>query len=457
MTVKKLWLMILILISIISIGINALILAILTDKYFVDYLSQNYEKHVSQVIQYTKSSLLEKNIPYRQIAIELETHLNDPITGIKLYSNNGELLIDINANYHLKEGRMHRGMMRRSMGDGREEIEQYKIMDKNNLIGILHIIKHSSAKKSIIAGVFKSKLVMNSMFSMIIALLISIIIGIFISKKMSRALIETADLANDIQSGVNNTTPKSFILEINRIRESLNELNTRLKVKQKNRKELVDQLMHQTRTPLTILKSHLEGIEDGIIEMNAEEIGIWQNQITNITAIITNMSGMIDANKENDEINVEEFEINHLIKQIINGIKPQFDKKNIKLEILSNQKLLMKSDQYKLSQIIYNLLTNAYKYTNSGGNVQISYQVENHNIVLTVKDTGIGIDEEELPKIFRAYYRGADVNQINGDGIGLYVVNENLNLIQGTIHVQSQKRVGSSFIVEIPIELKKEL
>lgn len=438
--------------AVISIGINALILTTLTDRYFKDYLSENYEKHVNQIIDYAKTALSEENISYKQMAIELETHLNDPIIGIKFYSKNGELLADVSSHYHLGNGNLINGkMMKNFMNKSQQEVEQYKIMNQGNLTGILHITKYDSAQNSILAKMFKSALIMNSIFSMLIALLISITIGIFISKKMSRELMETADLANDIQAGVNNTSKKSFIIEINGIRESLDELNTRLKIKQKNRKELVDQLMHQTRTPLTILKSHLEGIEDGIIKMNEEEIKIWQNQINNITAIIANMSGMIDANKEKDEITIEELEINHLIYQIINGLKPQFDKKNIKLKVLTGEKLLLKTDQYKLSQIIYNLLTNAYKYTETNGKVEVSYISKEEKVIIKIQDTGIGIENEEIGKIFRAYYRSEDVSQINGEGIGLYVVNENLKLLGGTVKVESKKGIGSSFIFEIPI------
>ena len=282
---------------------------------------------------------------------------------------------------------------------------------------------------------------------------ISIIIGIIISKKMSSDLINTAELANNIQIGVNGVTTKSSVFEITRIRESLEELNTRLKIKQKNRKELIDQLMHQTRTPLTILKSHLEGVEDGIIEMNEDEIDIWKNQIDNITVIIANMSGMIDANKENDDLVIEKFDVSQLINQIVSGISPQFLKKEILLNVLSHDKIFIETDQYKLSQIIYNILTNAYKYTENNGSVDIDYFVNNGNIYIEIKDTGVGISKDDIDKIFNAYYRSPEVLEINGDGIGLYVVNENLKLINGSIEVLSEINKGSTFIINLPLSL----
>ena len=406
-----------------------MVLTTLTNRYFIGYLAKDYEKNVNQILDYTKSALSEENISFKQMAIELGTHFRDPIIGIGLYSRTGEKLVDVNNANNIQNKNMK--ISKKSMHKILKEVKEYKIEDNGKIIGVLHITTRSSTKNSMIAGVFRSKLLLNSLFSMLIAMCISIVIGIIISKKMSSDLINTAELANNIQIGVNGVTTKSSIFEITRIRESLEELNTRLKIKQKNRKELIDQLMHQTRTPLTILKSHLEGVEDGIIEMNEDEIDIWKNQIDNITVIIANMSGMIDANKENDDLVIEKFDVNQLINQIVSGISPQFLKKEILLNILSHEKIYVETDQYKLSQIIYNILTNAYKYTENNGSVDIDYFVNNGNIYIKIKDTGVGISKDDIDKIFNAYYRSPEVLKINGDGIGLYVVNENLKLING--------------------------
>lgn len=451
MTVRRLWLIILISISFASIGINVVVLTTLTNKYFVGYLEKDYEKNINQILEYTKSALLEENVSFKQMAIELGTHFRDPIIGVKLYSKTGETLVDVSNGSSIQNKNMK--LSKKSMHKIFKEVKEYKIENHGEIIGVLHITTRSSTKNSMMAGVFKSKLLLNSLFSMLIAMCISIIIGIFISKKMSYDLTSTAELANNIQVGVDGISTKSSIFEINRIRESLEELNTRLKIKQKNRKELIDQLMHQTRTPLTILKSHLEGIEDGIIEMNEDEIDIWKNQIDNITMIIANMSGMIDANKENNDLIIEKFDVNQLINQIVNGISPQFLKKRVSLNILSHDKIFIETDQYKLSQIIYNILTNAYKYTKNNDSVDIACFFNDENIFIKIKDTGIGMYKNEIEKIFNAYYRSPEVLKINGDGIGLYVVNENLKLINGSIEVLSEKNVGSTFIISLPLAL----
>lgn len=443
MTIKKLWLSILIFISVVAIGINALIFSTLTDKYFMNYLTKEYEKNVEKIISYTKNSLNSEEGSLQKLTVELQVLLKEPIVGIKLYSPQDVLLLEIyNTNNTNGMGKMK--------GFGQKELNEYMVTEKGKILGKLNIIKHGSARTSMIGKMFKSSLLMNSLLSILISLIFSIIIGIIVSRKMSIALTKTAEFADNIQFGIKGNYEKTSIEEINRIRESLYELDTRLRIKQKNRKELIDQLIHQTRTPLAILKSHLEGIEDGVIEMNNDEINTWSQQLDNINSIIKNMSGMIDGNKENDNLNLEKLDISEIINQIISSLKTQFDKKNMKIIFLENISLEIETDRYKLSQVLYNLLTNAYKYSNDNTNVELKLKRLNENIEIQIIDQGIGIKPDELDKIFDAYYRAGDALEIDGDGIGLYVVKENIRQIKGSIEVVSTYGVGTSFKIILP-------
>ena len=448
MTIRKLLLSFFIGISILIISINTGILASLTSRYFSDYLDKNYQTHLNQIIKYTEKVINNKNTSFNQMAMELETHLNDPIIGIKLYSVSGDLLVDVSSNYHVENVQMMNHM--KSLRP-ENEVESYKIITKGNSQGTLIITKYSSLEDSIMAKIFKKALILNSLFSLIIVLIIAIVVGSFISKKISKSIEETEILANEMEIGIDVSNRKTFISEISRLQQRLYDLNTRLRIKQKSRKSLIDQLMHQTGTPLTILKTHIEGIEDGFIELGEKELSVWKNQVENLEAIIMNIGGMIDANKEENKLDVEEFEVSELINQIIAGLKPQFEKKNISLNLLSKKKIYMKSDQYKLSQIFYNLLTNSFKYTLKDGFVNINYKEENKRLILSIEDSGLGICDFDKEKIFDAYYRSSNAHNIKGEGIGLFVVKENLNLLNGTITVNSELNKGSNFIINIPL------
>lgn len=450
----------LIIIAIISVAINTFVLSNLTNKYFEDYIKDNYDQHFNQIVEYLTNTLKDDNHSSSQISIDLEAHLVDPITRIKVYDVGGNLISDVNTDAlsYVGNSSMH-GMMGHMMGNRinsqSEEVDHAKIIDNGKVIGQVNITKYSSAENSATIWAFQSSLLKNSIISIAIVLIVAIGIGILVSYRMSRDLIHTSKMAQDLDIGNDNTlVGKSNVEEIQMIQQSLESLKARLKLKQKSRKTLIDELVHQTRTPLTILRTHLEGIEDGVIEFTSEEIRIFENQIENITSIITNMSNMIDAEKMESSINIEEFELSQLIRQIMNGLKAQFEKKNINFSFNAKEKVTIKTDKYRLSQAVYNILTNAYKFTKQYGSVNVSYRINHYVIVLTIEDNGLGIHEKDLDKIFNAYYKNDKSLVLSGDGLGLYIAKENMISIQGTIAVESQINKGSKFILSFPKEIK---
>lgn len=450
MTIRKLWLLILISVALVSIGLNSLILSSLTDNYFKDYLTENYKTHLNQIIEYTENVLSDDQVSFKQMAMELEVHIIDPIVEIKLYSTEGDLLIDVNNRDYMM-GNMPGMMSRFINNESYEETKQYEISNDNKRLGILSITSHSGTENSFVARRFKSSLFVNSVFAFLVVLILLIILGLVISKRMSRSLMDTAQMTSSIQQGMYLDTPATHIREVNAIRDGLKDLDVRLRLKQKSRKTLIDSLVHQTRTPLTILKSHIEAIEDGLIDADRSELSIWRDQVDNLTNIISNMSLMIDASKEVDELKIEMVNVASLIKQIKSGLKTQYAMKSIKLDLYVNDHVKIQTDKYKLSQSIFNLLVNAYKYTNEGGQVSVTTYIENDQLFIEVKDNGIGIGREELDNIFTAYYRGTNSQVDTGDGIGLYIVHENIQHMGGKIKVESQVGLGSCFTIELPL------
>jgi two-component system, OmpR family, sensor histidine kinase BaeS len=457
MSIRKLWLIVITLVATLSIAINALILTSLTDSYFKTYLTESYDEHINQMITYITYSLKEDSVSLRQMAIELESHLDDPIVRIKLYGPQGALLVQVeDRNYDRRNPRrMGMGMMDFMFRIGEEEVDTFDIKENGVLLAKLNITKQSSADSSVIAMMFKSRLFINSLISTGFALVITLLAGAYLSKRMSKDLTDTAQFASNIQVGNPLENKPSSIKEINQIQRSLHDLNTRLRLKQKSRKTLVDQLIHQSKTPLTILKSHVEAIEDGVIELTPQEIEIFQHQIDHLNNILSNMATMIDAEKETEQLNRETVDIQQLLNQILLGLRSQFDKKGIELRFTQTVKTKLFTDPYKLSQVIYNLLTNAYKYTENGL-VEINVTEDEQHLTISITDTGIGIQPVDIDSIFNAYFRGNSGLKVSGEGIGLYVVKENLNQLGGTIDVSSTPGKGSTFTITLPLKNTSE-
>lgn len=302
-----------------------------------------------------------------------------------------------------------------------------------------------------VSAMFKASLLRNSFVSFGIVLFILLVIGIFISRRLSRDLTNTAYRTLSIDRGGSTDFKPSRVKEIRIIQSGLDTLQNRLKIRQIGRKRFLDEIVHQTRTPLTILKTHLEGLEDGVITMTGDEIKVCQAQVDSISSIISNLSLLLDADKPSETVHSEEFEMHALLSQVISGLRVQFEKKKISLELKSNQKVTVNSDKNKISQSIYNILTNAYKFTEPYGTVNIFYEASETEAFIRIKDTGIGIAREDLPQLFDAYYRGRNAAVTAGDGLGLFIVKENLEQLGGTISVRSEPDSGSEFTISIPL------
>ena len=452
MTVKRQWMLALVFSVALSVLINSLVFSTLVNRYFVEYSTENYNAHIDQLTAFATDALSGEEYSGRQLEMQLGSHLSDPINRIRLYSADGTLLADVGGTGNPMMGMMRSPVMNRVMGSASAEADSLDISKDGVLLGKLVVNRYSSIGNSLGTRRFMLSLVGYSVLSFGIVFALTFLIGHFISKKMSRDLMLTAQQAVELDLGNEVRLVPSNVKEIRTIQQSLETLQSRLKLKQTSRKKLVDELVHQTRTPLTILQTHLEGFRDGVISFSPEEVGTCEAQISNLSSIITNMSGLIDAEKEIDAVNLAPVDVCALIRQITAGLKAQFDRKSIVLEVACPQKMTVQTDYYKLSQAVYNLLTNAYKFTPAGGTVSVSCATKGNERIIVVQDTGVGIPLSEQVHVFDAYYRGANSVHTEGEGIGLYIASENLRRLGGRIELQSTQGKGSRFTIHLPSE-----
>lgn len=459
MTIKKQWMIVLIMTVVLSVLLNSFVLSALMNRYFVRYYNENYQEHARQILQVAEETLTTPDYNARQLVILLQAHLSGPIVGIQLIDSEGVVLADV---YRNQRGMMG-GHMMRNLGqtDNLTEIDNAPVIKGGKVLGELNIIRQGTLADSLEIKSFQSSLVVNSGITLGVLIPFALLLGYWISRRMSRDIMSTADMAIDMDLGKNTDMSRSRVREIRVVQESLETLHRNLKLKKTSRKKLIDEMVHQTRTPLTILSTHLEGFRDGVIDVNDEELRKCQVQIENLNEIIRNMSNMIDAEGELEKIRMENLEISGLIRQVAEGLKAQFDLKGIRLTWKQEPKIWVVSDRYKLSQSIYNLITNGYKYTDPGGAVTIDYKILDSKgaqvLEIGVADTGRGILEENLERIFDAYYRERSGDELEGEGIGLYVAAQNLKQIGGSILAESRIGEGSRFTMRIPVDQKQSL
>lgn len=287
-----------------------------------------------------------------------------------------------------------------------------------------------------------------------VVLVVATIGAVAISRMLSKDIVKSTNLAKGIVDG--NFAPEtSRIAELDDLNDSLVDINTRLNLKNQNRKSIYDQLYHQSLTPIAIIKNILEGVEDGVMEMDNQEIKACQVQLDNLQELIDNMGLIVDGQLYEDLLKIETFDLGQLVRRIVNGYRTGFENKGIEITLANDQKVMMNSDRFKISQAIYSLISNALKYSNANTTVEVGYYLRGEGVMINVKDQGKGIKTEELKHVFKAYYRGSDAMGIPGQGIGLYLVKQNIESCKGTVTIRSSLNEGTIVSIYLPLNYNK--
>jgi len=231
---------------------------------------------------------------------------------------------------------------------------------------------------------------------------------------------------------------------------------TRLKRLEKVRKDFVANASHELRTPLTSIKGFVEALQDGAIDDPSQArqfLEIISRQAERMGKIISDLLLLSEIESEGFQLKLEEAALNDLIGEAVKPFRAQAESKNIVLELnLQEPEMVVKADRDKVSQVLTNLLDNALKFTSSGGRVAITAEDHKNEIVIQVKDSGIGIPSTDLSRIFERFY-SADKSrsrELGGTGLGLSIVKHIVEAHGGKVWVESELNRGSVFYFSLP-------
>ena len=215
------------------------------------------------------------------------------------------------------------------------------------------------------------------------------------------------------------------------------------------RSEFVANVSHELKTPLTSIKGFSETlryVDDS--ETKNKFLGIIDKEVERLTNLINDI--LILSNIENlHKMDNSNFRPKEVIENIIDIVKKQADKKQIKIEFINEFNNEIIGDGDKFYQLALNLIENAIKYSNENGNVKILITSNNGYFIFKVIDDGIGIPKNDIPRIFERFYRVDKSRSTRGTGLGLAIVKHIVKLFNGDIRVDSVVGVGSTFTVRI--------
>ena len=223
-----------------------------------------------------------------------------------------------------------------------------------------------------------------------------------------------------------------------------------------NLQSLVSDISHQTKTPVANMKLYAELLEEGIARENPDReqmlfmAGEMKKQAERLEFLIQALTKMSRLETNLVVVQPEKQPVEPLIFQAVAQIRPKAEACEIDVKIQGNQKITACYDKKWSIEALYNLLDNAVKYSPRGSQVNLRVQEYSMYCEICVEDRGIGMTEEEIPKVFQRFYRGKQVQQKQGVGIGLYLVREIVKKQKGYVKIKSQPGQGSRISLFLP-------
>ncbi|MDF1513499.1 MAG: HAMP domain-containing sensor histidine kinase [Anaerolineae bacterium] len=288
-----------------------------------------------------------------------------------------------------------------------------------------------------------------------IALAIGIALSITISHSIARPLSNVSQAALKLADGQYDTRVQtSGPQEIKDLGEVFNEMAQQIQASQEAQNDLVANIAHDLRTPLTSIQGYAQALVDGTAvdpqtrDQAARVIVDESRRMQNMTKTLLDL-----AKIQAGDIKISRTTVNvaQITSERIEFYRQQITEAGLILEYEStNQTINTQADRGRLIQVLDNLITNAIAYTLPGGKITVATILEDTWVKIIISDTGVGIPPEDLPRIYERFYRGDKSRQGSGTGLGLSIVKEIIHAHGGSIHVESIVGVGSKFTVRLP-------
>ena len=303
-------------------------------------------------------------------------------------------------------------------------------------------------------GTTTSILTNQLIYLTIIVILVAIIVSVYLSRMLNKPIINITKYARELAKGNKDIKiEKSNIYEIDELADALNYANKEINKTDELRRDLLSNVSHDLKTPLTMIKAYAELIKD--LKLNKKEreenLNIIIDETDRLNLLVNDILNLSKLENNVDELDIKEFDLVELINNILNKYKIIKETENYIFETKLPNKAIVLGDVNKISQVIYNLINNAINYTGKDNRVKIELEELKNSYRVNIIDTGNGINEEEINIIWDKYYKNEKNHKRSkiGTGIGLSIVKNILDKHNYIYGVESKNNKGSTFYFEI--------
>lgn len=290
----------------------------------------------------------------------------------------------------------------------------------------------------------------------VIMLILALAFAIIFSKKISKPIEQINTSAKILAEGNYNTRfSGNGYREISELSDTLNYTAKELSKVESLRRELIANVSHDLRTPLTMITGYSEVLRDIPGENTPENIQVIIDEANRLTNLVNDMLDLSKLQEGELTLNVESFNFTESIRNILERYNKMHDAEGYQFILQSSEDIEIVADKNKIYQVVYNLVNNAITYCGTDKTVTIRQKLlDNNRLRLEVSDTGDGIAEEDMKYIWDRYFKvdKAHKRAHIGTGLGLSIVKKVITMHKGTCGVESQIGKGSTFWFELPIK-----
>ena len=302
---------------------------------------------------------------------------------------------------------------------------------------------------------YQTRMIQIVIISCLIILILSCIIVFIFTANIVKPLKQMAIIAK--QYGRGDFSQKLEVKgknEIVQLAQAMNAMGNNLAFIEQSRHNFIANISHELKTPMTSISGFIDGILDGTIPQNQQEhyLTIVSEEIKRLSRLVHTMLNL--SKYETGDLTMKFVPCNLMqcLAQVVFAFENAINRKGIKIKGLEQTDIWIYADQDLIHQVLFNLVENAIKFTDEGGIISFSWMKESTETTLNIRNTGNGLSQEEMNKIFERFYktdtsRGLDKS---GVGLGLNIVKTIVHLHNGNIAVHSEQGKYTEFSVTLP-------
>lgn len=433
--------MAMVLVSALTISLASFLIDRAMDRQFVSFVEEAQQQVNKQVVEAVRELYGQRG---GSASIEEQLELLGT-------AGNVEIVVNPSEEHHAMMGR---GMMARGgMGMARRTTSELVMTD--GTAAIIEVTPSISLEQADREASFRKAVNGSMVVATLLSMAGALVISALLSWRLTKPLQNLTHMVRRVGQGdLSKRAELKGNDELAYLGQEFNQMATNLEKHEQLRVKLTNDMSHELRTPVTTIQAYLEAMSDGVVETSRENLDLILGEVQRLGELLTGLQEL--AKLEKPRMEHKSVDVAEVIDVVVRSLRILAEEKGLNLRWnYPEADLAISGDREMLATALRNLISNAIKYTPTGGFVAIDAKIESSQVKIEISDSGVGIDSKELPLIFERFYRTdrSRSRETGGTGIGLAVTAEVVKAHGGQIEVQSQPDVGSTFTVSLPLHV----